>query len=121
MESVQAEQRRTDIGPPKYDQFLHPVIKKNYGKWKYHEILKPGVLVHVSETGDKIYSVRMGSPRLVNINTIRWICDLADKYCDGYLRFTSRHNVEFLLTRKMHLRNREVCVMSDNPASNIGI
>ncbi|MGC9027967.1 MAG: chromate transporter, partial [bacterium] len=24
------------------------------------------------------------------------------------------------LTRKMHLRNREVCVMSDNPASNIG-
>ena len=24
--------------------------------------------------------------------------DLADKYCDGYLRFTSRNNVEFLLT-----------------------
>jgi len=26
--------------------------------------------------------------------------DLADKYCDGYLRFTSRHNVEFLLTEE---------------------
>ncbi|MGC9027548.1 MAG: cytidylate kinase family protein, partial [bacterium] len=25
------------------------------------------------------------------------------------------------LTRKMRLQNREVCVMSDNPASNIGI
>jgi sulfite reductase beta subunit len=97
MESVQAEQRKTDIGPPKYDQFLHPVIKKNYGKWKYHEILKPGVLVHVSETGEKIYTVRMGSPRLINVDTIRMVCDLADKYCDGYLRFTSRHNVEFLL------------------------
>ena len=24
--------------------------------------------------------------------------DLADKYCGGYLRFTSRNNVEFLLT-----------------------
>ncbi|MGC8685337.1 MAG: DUF4388 domain-containing protein, partial [bacterium] len=30
-------------------------------------------------------------------------------------------NTEFILTRKMRLRNREVCVMSDNPASNIGI
>ncbi|MCL4531972.1 MAG: dissimilatory-type sulfite reductase subunit beta, partial [Actinobacteria bacterium] len=29
---------------------------------------------------------------------IRDICDVADKYCDGHLRFTSRHNVEFLLT-----------------------
>jgi sulfite reductase beta subunit len=25
---------------------------------------------------------------------------LADKYCDGYLRFTSRNNIEFLLTNK---------------------
>jgi sulfite reductase beta subunit len=91
-------ERRTDIGPPHYEQFLHPVIKKNYGKWKYHEIIKTGVLMHVAESGDKIFSVRMGSPRLMSIETIRWICDLADKYCDGYLRFTSRNNVEFLLT-----------------------
>ena len=35
--------RETDIGPPHYEQFLPPIIKKNYGKWKYHEILKPGV------------------------------------------------------------------------------
>ena len=39
--------RITDIGPPKFDKFLPPVIKENYGKWKYHEILEPGVLVHV--------------------------------------------------------------------------
>ena len=49
-----AAPRKTDIGPPHYEQFLHPVIKANYGKWKYHEYLKPGVMVHVSETGDKI-------------------------------------------------------------------
>lgn len=91
-------QRKTDIGPPHYDQFLHPTIKKNYGKWKYHEILRPGVLVHHSETGDKLFSVRIGTPRLMSIQSIRAICDIADKYCDGYLRFTSRNNVEFLLT-----------------------
>ncbi len=56
-------QRKTDIGPPHYEQFLPPVIKKNYGKWKYHEILKPGVMVHVSETGAKLFTVRAGSPR----------------------------------------------------------
>jgi sulfite reductase beta subunit len=93
-----AEERRTDYGPPHYERFLPPVIKENYGKWKYHEVLKPGVMVHVSETGDKLFTVRAGSPRLVSIDKIRKYADLADKYCDGYLRFTSRHNVEFLLT-----------------------
>ena len=96
-------ERLTDIGPPHYEKFLPPVIKDNYGKWKYHEITRPGVLVHVSETGDKLYSIRAASPRLVSIDKIRMYADLADKYCDGYLRFTSRHNVEFLLTKEENI------------------
>ncbi len=91
-------ERKTDIGPPKYEKFLPPIIKKNYGKWAYHEVPEPGVLMHVGESGDKLYSVRAASPRLLAITTIREFADLADKYCDGYLRFTSRNNVEFLLT-----------------------
>jgi sulfite reductase beta subunit len=90
--------RKTDIGPPHYEQFLPPVIKANYGTWKYHEIPRPGVLVHVAESGDRVFTVRAASPRLLSVQTIRQICDLADMYCDGYLRFTSRHNIEFLLT-----------------------
>ncbi|MHC4942199.1 MAG: dissimilatory-type sulfite reductase subunit beta [Planctomycetota bacterium] len=90
--------RKTDIGPPHYEQFLPPIIKKNYGQWKYHEIVRPGVMVHVSESGDKLYTVRAGSPRLVSTVKIRNYAELADKYCEGHLRFTSRHNVEFLLT-----------------------
>ena len=90
-------QRKTDIGPPDFKQFLHPLIKKNYGKWKYHEIPEPGVMVHVAESGDKIYTVRAGTPRLLSIESIRTFADLADKYTGGYLRWTSRHNVEFLL------------------------
>jgi sulfite reductase beta subunit len=93
-----ATERLTDIGPPDFRKFLSPMITKNYGKWKYHEILKPGVMVHVSETGDKLFTVRAGSPRLLGITRIRKYAELADKYCGGYLRFTSRHNVEFLLT-----------------------
>ena len=41
--------------------------------------------------------MRVGSPRLLSIQTMRMIADLADKYCGGYLRFTSRNNIEFLL------------------------
>ncbi len=89
--------RITDIGPPSYEKFLHPVIKKNYGKWKYHEGIAPGVLCHVAESGERIYTVRAGSPRLLSVQTIRTIAELADKYCGGYLRFTSRNNIEFLL------------------------
>jgi sulfite reductase beta subunit len=99
------EQRKriTDIGPPDYKNFLPPVIKENYGKWKYHEILQPGVLVHVSETGAEIYSVRVGGTRLMSVDHIREICEIADKYCDGYLRFTTRNNIEFLVSDKSKL------------------
>ncbi|MHC4081361.1 MAG: dissimilatory-type sulfite reductase subunit beta [Planctomycetota bacterium] len=95
---VTATERKTDIGPPLYEKFLPPVIKKNYGTWKYHEILRPGVMVHVAESGDKLFTVRASSPRLLGVTRIRDFADLADKYCDGFLRFTSRNNVEFLLT-----------------------
>ncbi|MBW1650555.1 MAG: dissimilatory-type sulfite reductase subunit beta [Deltaproteobacteria bacterium] len=88
--------RITDIGPRKYDEFYPPIIKANKGKWKYHQILEPGVLVHVSETGDKVFTVRCGGARLMSVTHIREICDIADKYCGGHLRFTTRNNVEFM-------------------------
>ncbi|MBO8127895.1 MAG: dissimilatory-type sulfite reductase subunit beta [Peptococcaceae bacterium] len=89
---------KTDIGPPHYSKFLPPIIKENYGKWAYHEIVKPGVLKHVSESGAELYSVRVGSCRLASVDFIRQVCEIADKYSDGYLRWTSRHNIEFLLS-----------------------
>ncbi len=92
------KKRVTDIGPPHYEQFLPPIIKKNYGKWKYHEVPRPGVLMHVADSGDKLYSVRAATPRLASIETIRLFADIADKFSDGYLRFTSRNNVEFLVS-----------------------
>ena len=91
------ENRITDIGPRKYDEFYHPIIAKNKGKWLYHEILEPGVLVHVSETGDKIFTVRAGGCRIMSCTHIREICEIADKHCGGFLRFTTRNNIEFFV------------------------
>ncbi|MEW6200867.1 MAG: dissimilatory-type sulfite reductase subunit beta [bacterium] len=95
---------KTDIGPPYFKELVPPIIAKNYGDWDYHEIVQPGVLKHVSKSGDELYSVRVGGARLISIDRVREYCDIADKYCDGYLRFTSRHNVEFLLSDKSKLQ-----------------
>jgi sulfite reductase beta subunit len=94
------EDRISDLGPQHFEQFYPDVIKKNKGKWLYHEILKPGVLVHVSETGDEVYTVRVGGARLMSITHIREICEIADKHCDGFLRFTTRNNIEFMVADK---------------------
>jgi sulfite reductase beta subunit len=101
--AVTPAKRITDIGPPHYEQFLPPVIKRNYGKWSHHEKVAPGVLCHVAESGERIYTVRAGSPRLLSVQTLRAFADLADKYCDGFLRFTSRHNVEFMLAEPKNI------------------
>ena len=98
------EDRITDIGPRKYDEFYPPVIAKNKGTWLYHEILQPGVLVHVAESGDEIYSVRVGGARLMSTTLILEICEIADTYCDGYVRWTTRNNVEFLVSDKAKLQ-----------------
>ncbi len=90
------ENRITDLGPRHFWQYFPPIIQKNYGKWKYHEILEPGVLVHVAESGDKVFTVRVGGARLMSVENVRELCDIADKYCNGYFRFTTRNNIEFM-------------------------
>jgi sulfite reductase beta subunit len=91
------ENRITDLGPRHFWQYFPPIIQKNYGKWKYHEILEPGVLVHVAESGDKVFTVRAGGARLMSVENVRELCDIADKYCNGYFRFTTRNNIEFMV------------------------
>ncbi len=100
---MSAPQRRTDIGPPHYRDYLPPVIQKNYGDWNYHEILTPGVMVHVANSGDKIWSVRVASPRILSTDTIRDFAAMAEKYCGGYIRFTTRNNVELLVSDEKNL------------------
>jgi sulfite reductase beta subunit len=92
--------RITDIGPKKYDEFYPPVIAKNKGKWLYHEILEPGILVHVAEGGDEVYTVRCGGARIMSTSHIREICEIAEKHCNGCLRFTTRNNIEFMVDDK---------------------
>ncbi|MBU0909711.1 MAG: dissimilatory-type sulfite reductase subunit beta [Proteobacteria bacterium] len=94
------EDRITDLGPRLYADFLPPVVKKNFGQWLYHEITQPGVLMHKAESGDECWTVRVGAARLISIDHIREICDIADKHCEGFVRWTTRNNVEFMVDSK---------------------
>ena len=82
------------------DQFpqMHPLLKKNYGQWSWHDRLRPGVLHHVAKTGDEVWTVRAGTQRQMDVHTIRELCDIADEFADGHLRFTTRSNAEFMVT-----------------------
>ncbi len=94
------EDRITDIGNRYYGDFLPPVIKNNFGKWQWHEILEPGVLMHKAESGDEVYTVRVGGVRLMSVEHVRELCEIADTHCDGYVRFTTRNNIEFMVDSK---------------------
>jgi sulfite reductase beta subunit len=91
---------RTPIesGVPDNKQYLHPLMLKNYGNWKYHDRPRPGVLHHVSHSGDEIWTVRAGTQRQMDLFTVRKLCDIADTFADGHVRFTIRSNIEFMVS-----------------------
>ena len=86
-----------ESGVPDAFQYMHPTLRKNYGQWKWHDRPRPGVLRHVSDNGDTIWTVRAGTQRQMDVYTIRLLADIADEFSDGYVRFTIRSNIEYLL------------------------
>lgn len=77
---------------------MHPLMRENFGNWDWHDRLKPGVLHHVSKSGDEIWTVRAGTQRQMDVHTIRKLADIADKFAEGHIRFTTRSNVEFMVS-----------------------
>jgi sulfite reductase beta subunit len=97
---MMAKQVRMPIesGVPDVTPFLHPLLKKNYGQWAWHDRPRPGVLHHVAEGGDEVWTVRAGTPRQMDADTIRNLCDIADEFAEGHVRFTIRSNIEFMVS-----------------------
>ena len=93
---AEAPRMPEESGVPDAFPFMHPTMKDNYGKWKFHDRPRPGVLHHVAKSGDEIWSVRCGTQRQLDLYTIRLLADIADEFSDGFLRFTTRNNVEYL-------------------------
>ena len=96
------KEMRTPIetGCPDGFQYMHPTMRKNFGQWKYHEHPRPGVLVHVAHSGEEIWTVRAGTQRILDVFTLRTLCDIGDEFADGYVRFTIRSNIEYMVSDK---------------------
>ena len=86
------------IGVPPVEANLPPIVRRNYGKWVSHAVPRPGVLKHVSESGEACFTVRVGMPSNARVSTAlaRRICDLATRFSEGYLRMTRRHSLELV-------------------------
>ena len=89
--------RPIESGCPDGFQYMHPVMVKNFGQWKWHDHPRPGVLRHVSENGDSIWTVRAGTQRILDVFTLRTLCDIGDEFADGHVRFTIRSNIEYMV------------------------
>jgi sulfite reductase beta subunit len=88
-----------ESGIPDPAPFMHPLMKKNYGKWVFHNHPKAGVLYHRAESGDEIWTVKAGTQRQMDTYTIKQLADIADKYADGFVRFTARANIEYMVDK----------------------
>jgi sulfite reductase beta subunit len=85
------------VGVTPVEDNIPPVVLKNYGKWDTHEIISPGVIKRISQTGDECYTVRIAMPpSRVSVATMLELCDLADEYSGGYFRVTLRNAFEFV-------------------------
>ena len=94
-----AKQHRMPIesGCPDGFQYMHPTMLKNFGRWRHHTHPRPGVLCHVGHSGDRIWTVRVGTQRILDVFTLRKLCDIGDEYADGHVRFTIRSNIEYMV------------------------
>jgi len=66
--------------------------------WDYHDRPRTGVLRHVSKSGDVLFTVRAGTQRQMDVFTIRKLADIGDDFADGHVRFTTRSNIEYMVT-----------------------
>ena len=86
-----------ESGCPDGFQYMHPTMRRNFGQWKYHDDPQPGVLRHVAFSGEEVYTVKAGTQRILDIFTLRKLCAIGDEYADGYIRFTIRSNIEYIV------------------------
>lgn len=68
--------------------------------------------MYVVKSDDKVYTVRCGGTRTMSVTNIHEICEIADKYCDGHVRWMIRSNTEFMVTDEVTLK-----ALKEDPAS----
>ena len=87
-----------ESGCPDGFQYMHPSMVKNFGSWDWHDHPRPGVLRHVSKSGDEVWTVKAATQRILDVFTLRKLCDIGDQFADGFVRFTIRSNIKYMVS-----------------------
>ncbi len=84
--------------PVPYTDFLPELLKRNYGRWVDRRFHGYGIIEHVSETGERVFTVKVGTPPnfRFSTDTLRRFAEIADRHGIGALRMTRSGNIEFL-------------------------
>jgi dissimilatory sulfite reductase (desulfoviridin) alpha/beta subunit len=94
------ENRITDIGPQQIRRVLSAGHRQEQGQMavsRNPQTRCPGPRGRIRRRG---LHRSLGGARLMSVTHIREICEIADKHCDGHLRFTTRNNIEFMVDSK---------------------
>lgn len=78
---------------------LPEIIRNNYGKWVDRRFHGNGIIEHISETGDRVFTIKVGLPpnSRVSVDTLEKFIEIADKYGLGVVRATrGGMNLEFI-------------------------
>jgi dissimilatory sulfite reductase beta subunit (EC 1.8.99.1) len=84
--------------PVPFSTQLPEIIRNNYGKWIDRKFHGNGIIEHISETGDRIFTIKVGLPpnSRLSVDTLEKFVDIADKYGLGVVRATRGMNLEFI-------------------------
>jgi sulfite reductase beta subunit len=88
-------QRKTDVGPPHFEKFLPPVIKKNYGKWKYQSAFTWRTRWRQGDKMDGKSGLAKASFNDPRVNMF------AGNFC-GYLRYTTEKMSNSLFQKQLN-------------------
>ncbi|MEM4964554.1 MAG: dissimilatory-type sulfite reductase subunit beta, partial [Pyrobaculum sp.] len=84
--------------PNDIEKFLPDIIKRNYGKWVERKFHGQGIIEHISETGERVFTIKVALPpnARVSADTLEKFANIADEYGVGAIRITMAGNVEFI-------------------------
>jgi sulfite reductase beta subunit len=83
--------------PMPYSSQLPDILKRNYGKWVNRKFHENGIIEHISETGESVFTIKIGLPpnSRISTDTLKKIIDIADTYGVKVVRATRGMNIEF--------------------------
>ncbi len=82
--------------PVPYTKYLPDFLARNVGHWADRKFHGAGIVEHISDTGDHVFTVKIGGPSNIRFSTetLRKFAKIADAFGSHALRFTRSGSIE---------------------------